>query len=107
MPQYNLTLKGIIYKLRKFEEYNIICKLPPNIIIGDKLKTSDIVRFEIANLKDLFGGPVRTENAAYRNRLTFKNFDAEIIIDKSPDAIKLKPKLSDIGGYQLFLYGTT
>lgn len=103
LPQYNFTSKGIIYKLREFEDFNIVCQLPPKIIVGDTSKVADIVRFEISNLKNIYGSPVRTENYGHRNRLSFTNSVSEIIIDKSPDFIKLKPELVEVGGYQ-FLY---
>jgi len=105
LPQYNFYSKGIIYKLREFEDFNIVCQLPPEIILGDTSKVTDMVRFEISNLKGIYGSPVRTENSGHRSRLTFTNSESEIIIDKSPDFIKLKTKLVEVGGYHLLYTG--
>jgi len=105
LPQYNFYSKGIIYKLREFEDFNIVCQLPPEIILGDTSKVTDMVRFEISNLKGIYGSPVRTEKSGHRSRLTFTNSESEIIIDKSPDFIKLKPKLVEVGGYHLLYTG--
>ncbi len=105
LPLFNFNSKGIIYKLREFEDYNIVCQLPPEIILGNTKKTADCVRFEISNLLDLYGSPVRSKNSAVKNRLIFRNSDSEIIIDKSPDSIMIKPKLRETGGYQLLYTG--
>lgn len=105
LTQFNFNSKGTIYRLSEFEDFNIVCQLPTEIIIGDTSKVVDVVRFEISNLKDIDGSPVRTENSGHRNRLTFANSESEIIIDKSPDFIKLKSKLIEVGGYHLLYTG--
>lgn len=105
LPKYDFQAKGVIYKLRESEDFNIVCQLHSPLILGDTTKAVDKVRFEISNLKDLYGSPVRTENSAHRNRLTFKDSESEIIIDKSPDFIKFMPKLREAGGYQLLYTG--
>lgn len=105
LPKVNFQSKGIIYKLRESEDYNIICQLPPEVVLGDPSKPVDKIRFEISNLKNIYGRPVKIKDNKYRNRLFFSNSESEIIIDKSPDFIKLKPRLKEVGGYNLLYTG--
>lgn len=97
--------KGGISKLRKDEEYNIICYLVPPIDFGEKEINVNHIRFEIANLRSLYGIPVRTEKSALKNRIILENSESRITIDKYVNYNVLEQELKESGGYQLLYTG--
>lgn len=97
--------KGIISKIIKKEEYNIVCYLVSPIEIGNKNLNVDFVRFEIANLKNILGTPVKIGNARAKNRITLKTSEYKITLDKDFDFIKLNHQLKETGGYQILYTG--
>lgn len=97
--------KGIISRIHSLEEYNLICLLSPPIEFGNCKLLFDYARFEIANLRDIEGIPVKSHDTGYKNRLILIDDDSKIIIDKYPDYIFLKQKLTESNGFQLLYTG--
>jgi hypothetical protein len=101
----NFYAKGGIYRIRKDEEFNIVCILGLPNDYGQKEIDVDFVRFEIANLRSFCGSWVRNDKKALINRLVFENAESKIIIDKHENFIELNSKVEETGGFQLLYTG--
>lgn len=97
--------KGVIYKIREKEEFNIVCSIPPQVEVGQKEINVEHVRFEIANLRSFHGSIVRTSKSGIHNRLEFINTESKITIDKYANFSELSHNLNETGGYQLLYTG--
>lgn len=97
--------KGLISRIHRYEEYNLICLLTPPIELGNRDLLFDYARFEIPNLRDIQGILVQSNNVGYKNRLIFTDKESRITIDKLPEYISLKQKLYESSGYQLLYSG--
>jgi hypothetical protein len=97
--------KGIISRIEKYEEYNLIVFISPPIEFGDSKSRYDHIRFEIANLRELYGTPVMSENIGYKNRIILRDQNSKITIDKHPIYNSLNHDLKESNGYQLLYTG--
>jgi len=100
-----INLKGVIFKIRKKEEFNIVCSFPPQIEVGQKGIEVEHVRFEIANLRSFQGSTVRTSKSGIYNRLEFINTESKITLDKYSKFSELSHNLNETGGFQLLYTG--
>jgi len=105
ISELKFEVKGIISRINRHDDYNLIIFIKPPIELGENKMLYDHVRFEIANLRDLHGSPVISENVGYKNRITLKNNNSKITIDKHPIYNYLHHELRESNGFQLLYTG--
>lgn len=98
--------KGILQNINTSDnKYHIIGYIRPPVTFGDLNEKVQSVYFEVPNLRDFHGLPVRKDNSAYKNRVLFENNEYKITLDRYLNYSELKEKLTGQGGYLLLYSG--